>query len=211
MSESVEREGGTGSYSSHTYDTIHCDHQNPKVNTHTHIQCKYWMKCLCGDWTLRRACLFYDSVQPESIGGDTSTETTAAGTGELFPSVLHHQKTKHLKHYGPLSRQLASALCTDCTPGLTLRGVSQTARVLHALRVWWESSWPLCSHTFSGLSGWFKLLFVFQPSTGNASGRRKREAPKPQVSTSCTRVGYSYLVGTRILVPTKIWMRIHWA
>ncbi|XP_026047980.1 transmembrane protein 87A isoform X1 [Astatotilapia calliptera] len=32
MSESVRREGGTGSYSSHTYDTIHCDHQNPKFN-----------------------------------------------------------------------------------------------------------------------------------------------------------------------------------
>lgn len=63
-------------------------------HTHAHIQCKYWMKCLCGDWTLRRACLFYDSVQPESIGGDTSTETTAAGTGELFPSVLHNQKSQ---------------------------------------------------------------------------------------------------------------------
>ncbi|XP_005929411.1 transmembrane protein 87A-like isoform X1 [Haplochromis burtoni] len=32
MSESVKREGGTGSYSSHTYPTIHCDHQNPKFN-----------------------------------------------------------------------------------------------------------------------------------------------------------------------------------
>lgn len=113
------------------------------------------------------------------------------------------KKAKHPKHYGPLSRQLASALCTDCTPSLTLRGVSQTARVLHALRVWWESSWPLCSHTFSGLSGWFKLLFVFQPSTGNASGRRKREAPKPQVSTSCTRVGYSYLCGDKDFGPHK--------
>lgn len=122
-----------------------------------------------------------------------------------FSSVLHNQKS--LKHYGPLSLQLAAALCTDCTPSLTLWGVSQT--VLHALRVWWESSWPLCSHTLTGLSGWFKLLFVFQPSTGNASGKRKREAPKPQVSTSCTRtrIGYSYLVG--ILVPTKIWMHVH--
>ncbi|XP_035768134.1 transmembrane protein 87A [Neolamprologus brichardi] len=32
VSQSVEREGGTGFYSSHKYETIHCDNQNPKFN-----------------------------------------------------------------------------------------------------------------------------------------------------------------------------------